>query len=147
VREARPRERRDGADLVVIVRRWGATAEVLIDGEPFEGAVRHLGRISGTHHRHTAGILIAAGPDIEPGAAAEGISIHDLAPTVLYGLGLPVAEDFAGRPWTELYTDDFRRRHPVARIATWGTREPGELTRSKADQELIEELGALGYLR
>lgn len=147
VRDARPRERRDGADLVIVVRRWGATEEVLVDGEPFAGAVRHLGRISGTHHRHTAGILIAAGPDLVPDAAVEGISIHDLAPTILYGLGLPVAEDFAGRPWTELFTAEFRRRHPLTRIATWGVREPGELTRSKADQELIEELGALGYLR
>ncbi len=147
LRAARPPERRTGADLIVVVRRWGATPEVLIDGEPFAGAVLQLGRISGTHHRHTAGILIAAGTDLAPGAPVEGISILDLAPTVLYGLGLPVAEDFAGRPWTELYTADFRRRHPVGRIATWGTREPGEVTRSKADQELIDELGALGYLR
>lgn len=147
LREARPPERRTGADLVVVVRRWGATPEVRIDGELFAGAVLHLGRISGTHHRHTAGILIAAGPDLEPGAPVEGISIHDLAPTVLYGLGLPVAEDFAGRPWTELYTAEFRQSHPVARIASWGTREPGEVARSKADRELIDELGALGYLR
>ena len=128
------------------MRRHGATPEVLIDGEPFAGAVVHLAPLGGTHHAHTAGILVAAGPDFEPGAEVDGISIQDLAPTILSGLGLPVAEDFAGRAWTELYTEEFRRRHPLTGIATWGTREPGKATRSKADQELLEELGALGYL-
>jgi len=147
VRQATPRERREGADFTIWVRRHGATPEVVIDGEPFASAVIHLAPLSGTHHRTTAGILIAAGPDFLPGAEAAGISIHDLAPTILYGLGLPVAEDFAGRAWTELYTEAFRRRHPLTTIPTWGTREPGATTRSKADQELLEELGALGYLR
>jgi len=147
VREAAGRERREGAEFTVWVRRHGATPEVLIDGEPFAGAVVHLAPLSGTHHAHTAGILIAAGPEFEPGAEVAGISIHDLAPTILYGLGLPAAEDFAGRAWTELYTERFRRRHPPTTIATWGTREPGAATRSQADEELLEELGALGYLR
>jgi len=147
MREADLRERADGAGFAVVVRRAAATREVLIDGEPFAGAVVHLGRMTGTHHRTTAGILIAAGPDVAPGAALDGISIHDLAPTILYGLGLPVAEDFAGRAWTELYTEDFRRRHPPTTIATWGTRDPGAETPSTAERELLEELGALGYLK
>jgi 8-oxo-dGTP pyrophosphatase MutT (NUDIX family) len=57
-----------------------------------------------------------------------------------------VAEDFAGHAWTELYTEELRRRHPLTTIATRGTRDPGETARSSAEKELLEELGALGYL-
>jgi predicted AlkP superfamily phosphohydrolase/phosphomutase len=146
VRDARPRERREGADLVVVVRRHGAAERVLVDGEPFAAPVEQLSRITGTHHRHTSGIFLAAGPDLRPDAPLDGIGIHDLAPTVLYGLGLPVGEDFAGRAWVELYTGAFRRRHPPVTVTTWGTRTAGAAATSDADQQLLDELGALGYL-
>jgi len=166
-RDAETGERRRGADLVVVVRHQGATRELLVDRRPFDDPatgdrpsggppsgsprvrkpVRFLNRVSGGHQADTAGILIAAGPDVEPGAAVGGISIKDLAPTILYGIGLPTAEDFVGRAFTELYTAEFRRDHPPLTIESWGTREPGETARSEADRELIEELRALGYLQ
>ena len=147
VRDPRPRESRDGGDLVVVVRRAGAAHEVLVDGEPDSAPVVHLGRISGTHHRRTAGILLAAGPDVASGADVEGIGIHDLAPTVLYALGLPVGEDFAGEARTGLFTSSFRGGRAVTTVATWGTRTAEEAPRSQSDRELLDELGALGYLR
>ena len=68
-----------------------------------------------------------------------------MAPTFLYGLDAPVARDFAGRPWRELYTSEFRARHPVRAIESWGTREHGAAPRSAADEKLLEELaGAAG---
>lgn len=156
VREPDFRERHDGAELVVVVLRHGATPEVRLDGRPWADGgpggrptanpVLVLTRISGIHHRHTAGILIAAGPDVEPGARVSEISIHDLAPTILYGLGLPGGRDFSGRARSGLYREPFRRHRPPETIGTWGTREPDEAARSEADEKLLEELGALGYL-
>lgn len=147
VRAPRRPERRAGAHAVVRVEAESASRELFLDGRPIAGAVRHLGRISGSHDRHTAGVLLAAGPAIAAGAALEGVSIHDVAPTLLYALGLPVADDFRGRPRLELFDDDFRRGREVRRIPTWGERESGGATRSAADRELLEELAGLGYLR
>ncbi len=145
VRDPRPRENRAGADLVIRVLRPGASGRLLRAGRPLAVGAQVL-EISGTHTVSTHGIWIAAGPDIQTGAALDGIHIHDVAPTLLYGLGLPVAEDFAGRPWQELYTSEFRARQPLRRIRTWGVRAGGEAATSAADERLLEELRALGYL-
>ena len=73
--------------------------------------------------------------------------VHDLAPTVLYALGLPVAEDFAGQARTGLFRSEFVAANPVRRIASWGESPRGETPASPRDRELLDELAALGYLR
>lgn len=147
VQDAR-RHRGEDGDFVAVVRQALVTPVLRVEGAPFREAVRGLGRISGTHTLSTHGIFLAAGPDIDPSADLEGIHIHDIAPTILYGLGLPVAEDFAGRPRMALFDGEFRRAHPARTIRTWGKREQGGTAKSsKADQELLDELRALGYIR
>lgn len=147
VRDARPREMREGADFVAVVLTEGATQTLRIRGERFEGAVESLSRISGTHTRNTHGIFLAAGPDVDPDAKLEGIRVHDITPTLLYGLGLPVAESFAGKPRTDLFTEEFREAHPVRTIRSWGKRKSTGARTSKEDEKLLEELRALGYIQ
>jgi len=146
VRDPRPRESKEGADFVVKVLEARATKRVLIDGEPHDDVVVHLSRISGGHSLHTAGIFIAAGPDVDPAANVDGIGIHDVAPTLLYALSLPVAEDFAGHARTELFTETYRRDHILRTIPTWGSMDDWKVETSPVDEELIEELKSLGYL-
>ncbi|HEV2846027.1 MAG TPA: alkaline phosphatase family protein [Thermoanaerobaculia bacterium] len=147
VQDARPRRGEDG-DFVVIVRQALVTPVLKLQGKPFPEALRGLGRISGTHTPSTHGIFLAAGPDIDPKADLTGIHIHDVAPTLLYGLGLPVAEDFAGRPRMALYDAEFRRSRPLRKIRTWGTQEEGGKAKaSEADEKLLDELRALGYIQ
>ncbi|HEX7181602.1 MAG TPA: alkaline phosphatase family protein [Thermoanaerobaculia bacterium] len=146
VRDARPQEARQGADFVAGVSPDGATRALRVRGERFDGAISDISRISGTHTTTTHGVFFAAGPDIDPDAEIEGIHIHDMAPTILYGLGLPVAESFAGRAWTELYSEDFRAAHPLRKIRSWGARRGGSARTSAADEKLLEELRALGYI-
>lgn len=147
VQNARPRRGEDG-DFVVVVRQALVTPVLKVRGAPFREAVRGLGRISGTHTPTTHGIFLAAGPDVDPGADLSGIHVHDIAPTILYGLGLPVAEDFAGRPRASLFNTEFRRSHPLRTIRTWGKRDDGGKAKSSAaDRELMDELRALGYIQ
>lgn len=147
VRNARPRRDEDG-DFVVVVRQALVTPVLKVRGTAFREAVRGLGRISGTHTPTTHGIFLAAGPDINPKVDLSGIHIHDIAPTILYALGLPVAKDFAGRPRMALFNTAFRRGHPLRTIETWGKRdEGGKAKSSTADQELLDELRALGYIQ
>ena len=147
VREARPREMREGADFAVVVETKGATQALRIQGERFEGAIESLSRISGTHTRNTHGIFLAAGPDVDPDAALEGIRVHDITPTLLYGLDLPVAESFAGKPRTDLFTEELREARPVRTIKSWGKRKSAGARTSKEDEKLLEELRALGYIQ
>ncbi len=147
LREARPREIREGADFAVVVQTEGVSPALKLRGERIEGTVESVSRISGTHTRNTHGILLAAGPDIDPGAKLDGIRVHDITPTLLYGLGLPVAENFAGKARTDLYSEAFRKAHPLKTIPTWGARKSAGARTSKEDEKLLEELRALGYLQ
>lgn len=152
VRGPRRPERRSGADFVVVVGNKDPTEELHYDGRPerLRGVVSSVTRISGTHTESTAGIFLAAGPSVDPEASALGIDIHDVTPTLLYALGLPVAEDFAGRPWMELFRTEFQRAHPLRTIASWKPAwvgDPkGRASASEVDEELIRELKSLGYL-
>ena len=147
VRAPKGAEKRREVDLVVEVDVRQPTLDLLRDGRPaFEGVIQTISRVSGTHGSNTHGILLAAGPDVDPNANLEGIRIHDMAPTILYGLGLPVGEDFAGKAWVELYQRDFQQRFPLQTVATWGSQDEGFASPSAQDQQLMDELRALGYI-
>ena len=146
VREPRGEELGRGADLTVVIQQSNVSRALEYRGEQISGAISGLHEITGTHDANTEGIFIAAGPDIDPEAEIDLVHSLDITPTLLYALGLPVAQDFDGRPRTELFTHEFRRTHPVRTIESWGTRETGTATTSEADEQLMEELRALGYL-
>ncbi len=135
-----------GIDLVAEVSVKDPTMKIIAGQETHEGVVVYINRISGTHDATTNGILLARGPDLIPGASLEGITVLDIAPTLLYALGLPVADNFPGRARTDLFTPEFRRRHPLRTVPTWGTMESWKVESSPEDSRLLEELRALGYL-
>jgi Type I phosphodiesterase / nucleotide pyrophosphatase len=74
---------------------------------------------SGTHDSAPDGFLMAVGDGIRPGVVLQGASVLDVAPTILYLSGLPVARDMEGRVLTEMLDDDFARGHPVTFIPSY----------------------------
>ena len=77
------------------------------------------------------------------------VSIFDIAPTVLYALGLDVAKDMDGRVITEIFTSEFLKSHPVS--CTDSYEEEGMIDNQSAiesvvDEAIIERLKGLGYL-
>lgn len=146
VRDPTSAERRQGADLIAEARRENADDTLLLAGEPVDGVVRQVTTVTGGHPPRQAGIFLAAGPDIDPDADLDGMSVLDITPTLLYGLGLPVAEDFDGEVWKQLYTRRFRRQNPLQTISTWGVRDAAGPKESEVDDEILGELRALGYL-
>ena len=86
---------------------------------------RLVGVLSGTevaaasHAGAPPGLLLAFGEGIRPGAVLAGASVLDVAPTILYLLGLPVARDMEGRVLTEMLEPDFARDHPVTFIPSY----------------------------
>jgi predicted AlkP superfamily phosphohydrolase/phosphomutase len=75
--------------------------------------------LSGSHGNAPDGLLLAVGDGIRPGASLSGASVLDIAPTVLYLMGLPVARDMEGRVLTEIVTEEFARSHPVTFIPSY----------------------------
>jgi hypothetical protein len=74
---------------------------------------------SGTHGDAPDGVILAMGDGIRPGSTLRAASVLDIAPTILYLMGLPVARDMEGRILIDMLQDDFMRAHPVTFIPSY----------------------------
>lgn len=135
-----------GGDLVVISLQEGATKTLLIDGAPHQGIIKGMVENSGGHNGNPPGLFLAAGPDIAPGGDVSGVTIHDITPTVLYGMGLPVARDMEGTPAMGLFTESFKAANPVQYVDSYGTKDAMISATTTEDEALLQQLRELGYL-
>lgn len=103
-------------DLLLVVSAFGM--EPLSPGKRVLERLFGNPRISGTHERAPDGFLLAYGPAVAPGRPARA-SILDLAPTILYYLGLPVGRDMDGFARTDLFRTSFTASRPIAFIPTY----------------------------
>jgi predicted AlkP superfamily phosphohydrolase/phosphomutase len=88
-------------------RHWGyGIAPIFTEWRLFPPPSR---RLAGEHSPE--GIFMAAGPNVRPGQIAN-LHIADVAPTLLYTLGVPVPEAMDGRILTELFDPAFVAAHP-----------------------------------
>jgi hypothetical protein len=74
---------------------------------------------SATHANAPDGFFLAVGDGIRPGAVVRKASVLDVAPTLLYLMGLPVARDMEGRVLTEILEEDFARANPLTFIPSY----------------------------
>jgi predicted AlkP superfamily phosphohydrolase/phosphomutase len=88
---------------------WRRLAEAVL-GNP---------HVSATHVGAPDGFLIAVGDGIRPGATLGQASVLDLAPTLLYLMGLPVARDMDGRVLTEMLEESVTRGQPLTYIPSY----------------------------
>ena len=73
---------------------------------------------SGTHEGAPDGFLFAFGSDVKPGRHPRA-SVVDVAPTILYFFGLPVARDMDGFARTDIFTQAFTAGRPITYIPTY----------------------------
>lgn len=104
-------------DLLLVVSAFGM--EPLSPGKRVLERVVGNARLSGTHERAPDGFLLAFGGAVAPSRPARA-SILDLAPTVLYYLGLPVGRDMDGFARTDLFRPNFTASRPITFIPTYG---------------------------
>lgn len=103
-------------DLLVVASGFGM--------EPLGVGKRLLDRTfgnadqSGTHERAPDGFLLLYGTDVAPGRHARA-SVLDIAPTLLYFFGLPVARDMDGFARTDIFREAFSAAHPITYIPTY----------------------------
>jgi len=74
---------------------------------------------SGTHAAAPDGFLLALGDGVKAGGVLQSASVLDVAPTILYLMGLPVARDMEGRVLTEIVEEEFARAHPLSFIPSY----------------------------
>jgi len=93
--------------------------------EPASLGRRLLGSLTGesvsaaSHAAGPEGFFLAVGDGIRPQARLQGASVLDVAPTLLYLMGLPVARDMEGRVLTEILDPDFARQNPLTFIPSY----------------------------
>jgi len=76
-------------------------------------------QISGTHERSPDGFVMAFGRPVARGRP-DRASVVDLAPTILYFLGLPVGRDMDGFARIDMFTSAFTSDKPVTYILSYG---------------------------
>lgn len=95
------------------------------------------------------GIFLMAGPGIRQDERLYGASVLDIAPTILYAMGLPIGEDMDGTPLVNAFTQP----HKVEVIPSWdriegddGSHPSDQVTDPSAAAEAVRQLVELGYI-
>ncbi|MGB5932189.1 MAG: alkaline phosphatase family protein [Anaerolineae bacterium] len=102
-------------------------------------------RVSASHRM--GGLLMMRGPGVRKGAELEGTRIIDLAPTILYILGLDIPSDMDGRVLEEAFEESFltRRRIRYGPPSPLGAGLDSGFDEEES-QEIRDRLRGLGYL-
>jgi len=135
-------------DLIFVLKPSHVGDRSLLTKSYF-GAMAAAGRQwTGTHRFE--GILLMKGPPVQPGGKVAFAQIQDLAPTILYLLGLPVPEVMDGRVLEETLSSEYLASHPI--YYSQGEDMPSvdrgrtEWEQPADEAQVTERLWALGYL-
>lgn len=75
--------------------------------------------VSAYHEQAPDGAVFVYGRGVAKGRSADGIRLADIAPTVLYFAGLPVAKDMDGFARTTIFTREFKEENPLITITSY----------------------------
>ncbi len=131
-------------DIVFITARHLACGADL-DAPFSEVPLSFLERLNGDHTME--GIALFWGEGVRAGAEVQ-LSILDLPPTLLWGMGLAVPQDMDGRVLTQVFTEEHVRAHPVT-YTEEGAGALGGDTAALSEEEEAEirkALAGLGYV-
>jgi len=132
-----------GPDLTLILRDGG-----LVSILPSPETVSKRPMVSGSHR--PVGIFGARGPNIRKGLISSELSILDVAPTVLYSLGVPIPEELQGKVPEEIYVEGHLKNNPVRKAAAGSASHGQETAPAPSELEdeevVLERLRELGYI-
>ncbi len=105
------------------------------------------GNVTGRHH--SRGLFAAVGPHIVPHSAVQA-NIVDVAPTILYAMGIPIPPEMDGRVLTEIFSDEYRQANPLRYEEPYAqSTESSDQAPAYSQEEELEmqrRLRALGYM-
>jgi len=133
-------------DIILVTQdcyKGGTSIDELVSEVPLDV----LQKLSGVHRMD--GIILAQGPHIREHAILEGAGIIDVAPTVMYALGMPIPSDMDGKPLATLFETSYTQQ-TVASYTDERKHEDvasDEYGYSEEEEENVRlKLEALGYL-
>jgi predicted AlkP superfamily phosphohydrolase/phosphomutase len=131
-------------DLLFVARNYAYLGRELLGTR---GVVETSMNWANGFHRMN-GVLLAYGPHVRRGARIEGATMVDIAPTVLYDLGLPLPTNMDGRVLTEVLTPELAAANPISYEAPLvdTDRGPDEGYGDDEQAQVAGRLAALGYL-
>ena len=131
-------------DLIFVARDYAYLGRQLFGDHKIIRSAEHLP--VGFHRSN--GIFIARGSEIQQGRQIQGANIADIAPTVLYSMGLPVPDDMDGKVLREIFSEELLQRNPVEYVkADLDQEGEEEETYSEEESQKIKErLRSLGYI-
>ena len=96
------------------------------------------------------GVIVVNGPGTPAGVKIHGAEIYDVAPTVLYSLGLPVARNMAGKVLADAFHPEEMAERPIAWVESFENRpleRPPLPDQDEGASEAMEQmLRSLGYI-
>lgn len=130
-------------DIVFVLSEGSCLANVRLRRGLFERVDEALG--TGTH-RHS-GIFVASGPMLKSQSTIDGARIIDVAPTILYLLGLPIPNDMDGSPLRDLFIEEHLSRNPPSFSEPPPLAKTSESALTDDEAEKVkDQLRGLGYL-
>ena len=99
----------------------------------------------GVHH--IDGIFLANGQVFNRGERINNIKIIDIAPTILYSMGIPIPKDIDGNVQIDLFTEKFKSSTKVNYQLKIKKKEGARVSLTNKEQEEIKiKLRGLGYI-
>ncbi len=133
-------------DIIIVTKdcyKGGTGIDELISEVPLDV----ISKLSGVHRMD--GIILAQGPHIRRNGLIVGAGIIDVAPTVLYALGMSIPSDMDGKTLTGLFEDAYTQQTSASytderKVEDVASDEYGY---SEEEEESVRlKLEALGYL-
>ncbi|HEX6861171.1 MAG TPA: alkaline phosphatase family protein [Thermoanaerobaculia bacterium] len=102
----------DGPRVLAVVSAYGTESRQ----DPLR---RERTAVEGSFGGGPDGVLLLYGEGIQPGALLTGARLVDVAPTLLYALGFPVAQDLDGQVLRAAFDKRFLARHPLTILPSY----------------------------
>lgn len=136
-------------DIVVVMRDFSYITRQGYEFGAAPGALFSAPSTYETGSHRLQGLLMAAGPDIQPAGAIPPASILDLMPTLLTLLDCELPSYLEGRLVEPMFGAGWLDQHPVryfeARLPAPGSDEPVDMS-DEDEAKVVERLKDLGYL-
>lgn len=98
----------------------------------------------GNHARE--GIFISCGNNINRGQVISSIDIVDVAPTMLYGMGLPILKTMDGKIVEKCFTSSYMKNHEPIYLEEERFRAIRSKSFENKSAQIMEQLKGLGYI-
>jgi len=131
-------------DLIFVAREYAYLGRQLFGDHKI---IRSAEDLPVGFHRSN-GIFLAHGSMIREGLTIEGANIADIAPTILYTMGLPVPDDMDGAVRQEVFRDGIVKNRPIeyGKAVEYKETEEEETYSQEETEKIKNRLRSLGYI-